>query len=151
MEAGGCGFTARIRADYGEHVYMFTMSAETSSGETKLTVLEPEPIAGITASVSSEETSLSFDDVDLDFGRLANGRISPVAAPWLLTQCWEQAYMAYAGSDGEQQRVTYLRGYNEEEVTVDTWFSAGVPVYAEMSCEDIRYLTVEITDFQLKS
>lgn len=150
MNNDGCSFTAGIRADYGERVYEFTMSVATSGEETTLTVLQPESISGITARVSEDRTSVTFDGTELDFGILANGLLSPVETPWLLMQCWKQAYIAYAGADGDQQRVTYLRGYDEEEITVDTWFSSGVPVYAEVSCGDTRYLTVEITDFQLK-
>ena len=151
MEAGGCSFTARIRADYGDRIYDFTMAGNAGVEETSLEVLAPDYIAGISAVVSDDGTTLTFDGVELEFGRLANGLVSPVTAPWLLAQCWEQAYIAYSGSDGDQERVTYLRGYNEEEVAVDTWFSDGVPVYAEVTCENVRCLTIEITDFRLNS
>ena len=69
----------------------------------------------------------------------------------LLGQCWSAAYISCAGSDGELERVTYLDGYEEEEVTVDTWLSsAGLPVYAEISCQGMRCLTLQISDFQFE-
>jgi len=58
------------------------------------------------------------------------------------------AHKAYAGADGEQERVTYLRGYNEEELSVDTWLRDGVPTYAEVTHNNVRCLAVTITNFQ---
>ena len=72
----------------------------------------------------------------------------PVAAPWLLVQCWTGEYIAYAGSDGDMERITYLRGYNDEEVAVDTWLQNGIPTYAEVSYGGVRCLTITISKFQ---
>ena len=149
MEHGGCCFTANIAADFGERVYMFTLACETNAGETRLKVIEPEMIAGIAATVSSDGIKLTFDDAELDFGKLANGYVSPVTVPWLLAQCWMGEYIAWSGADGELDRVTYLRGYDEAELTVDTWFSDGVPQHAEILYDDVRCLTVEILDFKM--
>lgn len=151
MEAGGCSFTADVTADYGDRVYSFTLSSRTQDGQTRLEVLEPESIAGIAATVSEDGTELTFDGAELAFGQLANGFVSPVTVPWLLAQCWSGEYIAWAGADGDLERVTYLRGYNDEELTVDTWFSGNTPTYAEVSYDGTRCLTVEILDFRLSS
>lgn len=149
MEAGGCSFTAEIAADYGAHVYKFALACSYADGKAQLEVLSPENIAGIRAETSGDGTALIFEDDELEFGQLANGVVSPVAAPWLLVQCWVQEYIAYAGTDGEMERVTYLRGYHEDELAVDTWFDGGVPTYAEMAYDGIRCLTMEILEFQM--
>ena len=146
----GCSFTAKIRADYGEKLYDFTLEAVCSQEETRLTVCEPKEIAGISAVVTKNGAKLEFDGAELDFGKLANGYISPVSVPWLLAQCWMGEYISMAGSDGDLYRVTYLRGYEDEEVTVDTWFAEnGVPVYGEVFYDGVRCITVEIEDFQM--
>lgn len=148
MEAGGCSFAADVTASYEDRVYDFTMTCDYTGGQTNLTVTAPEAIAGITAAVADGETQLEFDGAILEFGKLANGYVSPVAAPWLLVQCWIGEYIAYAGPDGEQERITYLRGYNDEELTVDTWLMNGVPTYSEVTYDGVRCLSVVISDFQ---
>lgn len=150
MEADACSFTARVTADFGEQVYGFTLACTHADGSTKLEVTEPEAIAGIKAVVAGRDACLEFDGVSLELGLLADGRISAVAAPWLLCQCWEGEYIAYAGADAEEQRVTYLRGYEDDQVTVDTWFRDQVPTYAEVVYDNTRCLTVEITDFMMQ-
>ena len=150
LASEGCSFTAEIRADYGEKLYDFTLTADYTQEQTRLTVQVPEEIAGISAVVTKDGAKLEFDDVALDFGKLANGYVSPVTVPWLLGQCWMGEYISCAGSDGEYYRVTYLRGYEEEELTVDTWFDAeGIPVRAEVAYGGRRCITVNVEDFQM--
>lgn len=150
MEMGGCSFSAQVRAEDGEQVYEFTLRCVWENGTAQLEVLEPESIAGIRATVAAGSTSLEFDGAVLDFGNLAGGQLSPVAAPWLLVCCWQNEYIAWSGADGQQRRVTYLRGYEDEELTVDTWFSEQIPVYAELSWNGRRCLSVTICDFQMR-
>ncbi len=149
MEAGGCSFTADVQADYGDRVYGFTMACRYEGGEAQMEILAPDAIAGISAKTSQGGTELRFDGAELDFGQLANGFVSPVATPWLLVQCWMEEYIAYAGADGDLERITYLRGYHEEELAVDTWFRDSIPVHAEVAQEGVRRLTVEIRNFQM--
>ena len=149
METRGCSFTADITADYGDRLYTFTVAAVFAQEQTQLSVVAPEEIAGITAKVSDDGAKIEFDGVELDFGKLANGYVSPVSVPWLLGQCWIGEYIAYAGADKDLERVTYLKGYHEEELTLDTWLSQdGIPVYAEVFYGGERCLTIEIRDFQ---
>ena len=69
MEAGGCTFTAAVTADLGGRVYPFTLDCAVDlQGETTLTVVEPEAIQGITASVSQDGATVEFDGAALDFG-----------------------------------------------------------------------------------
>ena len=148
MEAGGCGFTAQVTADYGDYVYQFTMDCEADREQTKLHVTAPEELAGIGLTVEENGKKIQFDDMELDFGELGHGLVPPVTAPWLLTQCWVGEYIAFTGADDDLSRVTYLRGYDDEELTVDTWFdSQNVPVYAEVALDDVRCLTIRMTDF----
>lgn len=148
-EADGCSYTAAVTAGYDDRTYDFTLSCQYDAQVTNLEVLEPASIAGITASVSGDGAELAFDGALLDFGQMANGYVAPIAAPWLLCQCWAEEYIAYAGRDAELERVTYLRGYNDAELTVDTWFSDGIPVHAEVIWDGKRCLTVELSEFRI--
>ncbi len=149
MEKTGCTFTAQVTASQQETVYEFTVQCRYSGGMAQLTVTEPSSIAGIEAAVEENGATLTFDGATLDLGTLANGLLSPLAAGWLLAECWLSGYIAYAGADGTQRRVTYLRGYNREELTVDTWFADQIPTYAEVTWDGSRCLSVVITDFQM--
>lgn len=153
LDAGGCEFTADVEADFGDRVYSFSVFCNYTAGEKAvISVTKPEEIAGITATVSDSGAKVDFDGIALDFGTLAGGRTSAMEAPWLLGKCWSGAYISSAGADGELQRITYLEGYGEGELTVDTWLdSAGSPVRGEIAYDGVRCLTLDISQFQLKT
>ena len=152
LEAGGCTFVSDIRADIGERVYEFSVSCDYTAGkDARIEVLQPEEIAGITAEVSDSGASVEFNGMALDFGTLAGGNVSAMEAAWLLAKCWTGAYISSAGEDGEYCRVTYLDGYGDGELAVDTWLdSTGVPVHNEIVYDGVRCLTLDISQFQLK-
>lgn len=152
LEAGGCTFDADIRADFGERAYDFSISCDYTAGESaRVEVLRPEEIAGIAATVSGSGVGVEFDGVALDFGTMANGNVSAMEAPWLLAKCWNDAYISSGGEDGDLCRITYLEGYGEGELVVDTWLdSTGVPVHSEIAYDGTRCLTLDISQFQLK-
>ena len=149
MEAGGCSFTADIMADYDQRVYNFTVTCDyKTTGSAVITVTAPEEIAGISATVSADTATLEFDGLELEFGQMANGLISPMEASRLLAQCWLSAYIDSAGADGDLERITYLDGYREKELTVDTWLNKDQkPVHGEITYEGVRRLKLDITDF----
>jgi len=150
MEAGGCQFSAEIRADYGSRVYDFGVDCRFLVEDgALLTVTAPEEIAGITAQVSEDGAEVSFDGVQLEFGELANGYVAPMALPWLLGSGWTEAYVESAVEDGDYLKVTCLMGYGEEEVTVVTWLDQNeLPVQCEVSYDGVRCLTAAISQFQ---
>ncbi len=151
MEAGGCSFTAEVTADYGTRVYDFTLDCDyTVDAEAHLTVTSPENISGIEATVSADGGQVEFDGASLDFGRMANGYVAPMSIPWLLGSCWLKGYISSAGADGELERITYLQGYNEAELTLDTWLDSNeIPIRCEVSWDGTRCLTVALSNFQL--
>ena len=153
LEKGGCSFTADMTVDFPDRAYDFSVSCEYLSGEhAKITVLQPEEITGITAKVSGSGAAVVFDDIALDFGKLANGNVSAMEAPWLLAKCWDSAYISAAGKDGDLLRVTYLEGYDDGQLTVDTWLNeAGEPVRGEVAYDGMRCLTLNISQFQLNT
>ena len=152
LEAGGCTFTAEITADLGNRVYDFSVSCDYDAGNrVKVQVVEPKEIAGINAVVSGNGAAVEFEDMALDFGTMAGGNVSAMEAPWLLAECWSGAYISAAGADGELYRITYLHGYDEKELVVDTWLdSAGNPIRSEVAYDGGRCLSLVLTQFQLK-
>ena len=152
MSAEGCVFLAEVSADFGEKIYEFTLQCDyTPDDSAALTVTAPEMIAGIEATVSADGAKVTFDDTELDFGRLANGRVAPMALPWLLGRAWSSEYIGSAGKDGENTLMTCLMGYGDEEITVETWLDENsVPIRCDVSCDGVRCLAVTITEFRYK-
>ena len=154
LQSGGCSFTAAITADYGESAASFTLdcvfSPETGAS---VTVTEPESIAGIQAQVKDTAASVSYDGMQLGLGSLANGNLAPLAAPYVLGQCWAGEYIDSTGTEDGLLRTTYRMGYEEKELVVDTWFSQEplTPVRAELSFEGRMVLRADISAFSMKS
>lgn len=149
MQVQQCRITANITADYGNKVYKFSVDSEITPEGTVLKILAPEEIAGISAVISDDGTRLEYEGISLEFGEMANGNIMPVASAQMLYECWTSAYISAVGKDGDLERVTYLRGYEDNQLTVDTWFdSQGIPVYGEVLYNNRRCLSVEIETFE---
>lgn len=154
LQSGGCSFTTAITADYGESAASFTLdcvfSPETGAS---VTVTEPESIAGIQAQVKDTAASVSYDGMQLGLGSLANGNLAPLAAPYVLGQCWAGEYIDATGTEDGLLRTTYRMGYEEKELVVDTWFSQEplAPVRAELSFEGRMVLRADISAFSMKS
>ena len=154
LQSGGGSFTAAITADYGESAASFTLdcvfSPETGAS---VTVTEPESIAGIQAQVKDTAASVSYDGMQLGLGSLANGNLAPLAAPYVLGQCWAGEYIDATGTEDGLLRTTYRMGYEEKELVVDTWFSQEplAPVRAELSFEGRMVLRADISAFSMQS
>lgn len=153
LEAGGCSFTAAVTADYGETTADFTLEASFAPDTgASLTVTAPETIAGITAHVKDSAADVSFDDTQLGLGSLANGRLAPLAAPYVLGQSWAGAYIDSTGTEEGLLRATYRLGYDKQELVVDTWFTEEpfTPQYAEISADGRMVLSIRISNFAMQ-
>lgn len=148
LDADGCTFSCTVTADFGETVYTFSADCVCGAEQTRLTVTAPEEIAGIGAAVTGEEATLEFDDVVLELGTLAGGRLAPLAVPAVASACWRGEYIRSAGNENGGTLVTYLRGYDEDELTVHTHLSGdGVPTRVEIESMGVRVADMTISDF----
>lgn len=151
VNADGCSFRAEVTADFGDTVQSFTLDcAADADGKTELTVVSPESIAGITATVADAAGTITYDGMAMDFGLLADGQVAPAAAPALAVECWLRAYISSSGREEELYRVTYENGYDEKTLTVDTWFENGLPISAEVCYNQQRILRLVLTDFAFR-
>lgn len=149
--AGAVSETLALKADYGDYVRQFTLVCDSDvDGETCLTVASPEIAQGITATVSGEDAQVSYGDTTLAVEDFASRRISPMAAPYLLTKAWSEGYIDACGMDGEMEQVTYALGYGASQLTIETWFLNGMPVRAEITDGSQTLIFCEISEFTLK-
>lgn len=148
-EAGGCTFETQVTADYGTYIRQFTLTCLAGEGEARLTVEAPEYASGITATVSGEDAAVQFSDTVLGLEQFTSREISPMAAPYILSQAWEKGYISETGMDGELEQVTYLLGYGMEQLTVTTNFQGQIPETVWISDGKNDLITCEITEFSL--
>lgn len=114
-----------------------------AEGTTRFTVLAPETLEGITATVTQQGGQITYDGMAMDFGLLANGNVSPAAAPALAANCWLSAYIVSAAT-GE---AVYQQDFDEKALTVTTWFENNIPIFAEVCYNQQRVLDMTLSDF----
>lgn len=152
LEAAECAFTAEITAQGETEVFECTLDCVVhQDGTATVTVVKPEEIAGISATVSQEGTKVVFDGLELDCGDL-RGSVTPIGAPGLFHAAWTGGYIAASGSDDGTTLTRFLLGSGREERQVDTWFdAAGTPVSGEIFEEGRLVLSCRIHDWSLIS
>ena len=150
--AGGCVFAAQAEGNYGEEIFRFSMDcAYEAGGGVTIRLTEPQTLAGIGAEVSADGARVAYEDTEVGFAELAGGRVSPMRLPYLLAESWYRGYIPACGWEDGVLRATYLLGYDEDEITVDTWLDAsGMPVRAAVSYQGQTLLKAELHHFSLE-
>jgi len=147
LEADGCAFLATVSAEVQERGYIFSLQTRCMEETASATVLAPDSIAGISATITALDASVCFDGVAVEFGTMDDVMTSPLYLPWLLNVCWRSGYIDCAGMDGDRYRVTYLWGTGEEELILETWFLDELPVRAEVYRKDHLLLSADLEGF----
>lgn len=80
-----------------------------------MTVTAPDTISGISATVKNDCRTIEFDGLSLEFGPLADGRVSPICGPALLGACWASEYIDSTGKDEEQTLRSIRRDMNRKK------------------------------------
>jgi hypothetical protein len=152
------GWTAdvAVHVDYGQRVYDFTLAAQwQKDGDTVLTVIEPELIAGITARLCDGEGYLEYDGASLATGALTGDGMTPLdAVPFLMEQLTKgyMAKCAYAGEGEERTLTVTCRDPDGEEGTGSQCTLTFDPdshdlLGAELSYDGFTVLTAQFNDF----
>ncbi len=149
MIASAVTFDAEITADYGEKRYTFSMACRgETDGKLSFTVKEPQTIAGISGTVSSQGGKLNFDTTALAFDLMADGQLSPVSAPWVLMKTLRSGYLTSCNPEGDGLRVAIDDSYKEDALHLDIWLdSRDLPKSAEIYWQGRRLLTISIENF----
>lgn len=149
LSAQECAFQTEITADYGDAVYTFSMDCRVDqAGTVSFTVTAPESIAGITGELAAEGGRLTFDDTSLAFDLLADGQLSPVSAPWILTRTLRGGYLSATTQEGELLRLSIDDSYEEDALRLDIWLDSGnCPVHADILYDGRRILSLSVENF----
>ena len=143
-------FTARVRSTVEGTGESFTLDCEADcGGDVRFSVVQPECISGIQGSLSGTGGKLLFDTHAVAFSMLANGRASPISAPWLLMKTLRAGYIHAWGVEKDLLRLTIMDSYHEDALQMDIWFTdENVPVQSEVIWRNTRILTMEIDQFR---
>ena len=150
LDASGLEFAAQITADYGTEVDSFGMEIRSDSdGNVAFEVTTPDPISGITGTVTRAGGALTFDDTILGFPMLAEGRLAPAAAPWVLVKALRSGYISSVCKEADQWHLTVLDSYEEDALVLDVWFDADwLPVHSEILFKGETILTLALEDLR---
>lgn len=142
-------FDAQITADYGSELYTFSMTCEAdTSGDVRFSVTAPEAIAGISGTLSAAGGKLTFDDTALAFGLMADGLLSPVAAPWTVLRSLRSGYLNTCCQEAGSLRISVNDSYADNALYLDIWLdSQDFPKRAEIFWQGRRILSVNVTNF----
>lgn len=150
LKGNGCQFAATVTADYQDVYYTFKMRCEgDSAGNVKFEVIEPESIRGITGMVSSEGGKLTFDDQVLVFATLAEGEITPIAAPWVFLHTFQSGYIDGCAKDIDGFTLQINDSYADDAIQLSMRIEGNVPVKAEMFWKNRRVVTITVEDFSI--
>lgn len=150
LQSSSVSFITEITADYGEEFYTFSMLCSANeSGDIIFTVLEPESIRDIRGTIDQQGGSITFDDQILSFDTMAEGRISPVSAPYVMMKALRGGYISSVSKANDAYLAIIDDTYDENALNVQMQFRNDLPVYAEIFWQQRRILTLKIEDFQV--
>lgn len=149
LQAGGCRYAADVSVNYDDVRFDFTLDCVCGAdGAARMTIRAPQTLAGIAAELEASSARVEFEDTAVAFGLMADGNLAPMQLPQLFVQALCADYISSAGQEGDAVRVTYLHGYDDDELTVDVWLSGALmPDYAEVSYQGQMLAAMTITDF----
>ena len=130
---GDVSFRTEIRADYITNIECFT--------------LEPYDIDGIRGTVTGTGGTVDFDDVVLGYPLLAEGRLSPLASPWVLMKALREGCIVAVGREGDTLHLTIDDSYADNALTLEIWLEEGQVEAAEIAWEGRRCVTMTVEVF----
>ena len=148
LSATSICFEAKIGADYIDSIEYFTLDcAFDGTGRMTFTVEEPGDIEGLAGSVTGTEGAVEFEDTVLAFPLMADERLSPLSAPWVLVKAIREGAILSAVREGELLHLTIDDSYADDALTVDLWLEDGAVREAEIAWEGRRCVTMTVDDF----
>ena len=144
---------ADVTCHYEDEERVYTLRCDYTPGESTVTVLSPENLAGISATVADGELKLSYQDVSLDAGSYSAAAISPVAALPRLMAAAASGYVTEQSREDVEGRpcLRLACDLQDQEGTVyTTWFDKEtfLPLRSEIVVDGNMVFEVAWTRFE---
>lgn len=152
-EMTGAEIGAVVTCHYGNETREYTLQCSYTPESSRIEVVDPEQLRGVSAVVDGETLSLSYDNMILDAGIYSGTYLSPMwAIPSTMSAIREGYPLEYCREDlGEIQclRVTFeVTGEDEEKLYYALWFGEdNLPLRGEITVSDTVIYIVEFTEF----
>jgi len=140
-------FTAQVRAEYEHKTARFTLAYEQDSEGGRVTVIAPELIRGVSASVKPGSATLEYDSVVLDTGSLDSFGLSPLSSIPTMLRAMRDGHVDSIGEEDGKRMVTLVP---DEELKCSVWFNKAdmCPLRAELVTDGRVTVYVEISDWK---
>lgn len=149
-----CAGRLSLEADYENRVFdcVLDVTYDQVTGGV-LTIVEPELVRGVSAHITQDGASLSYEGFSLDTGAVTDDGLSPMEAVPRLYQAVTRDFVAGATLTEETLSVTYRDGEQapgtglEAVVTFDA--KSHAPLTGELFWDGTRVITVQVTSFEM--
>ncbi len=150
----GCDARVRVSVTEDGEVRRYTLDVESSGGETRVTVVEPDALAGIGAVVSGDRLTVAYGDMLLDAGG-ADGCVSVANAADVVLRAAAKGWITEQSTErldgAEALRLCFETEQGGETLSVAVWFDdADAPLYAEFERAGEIFLYLEFTEFAFR-
>lgn len=145
---------ADVTCHYTDEVRDYSLLCEYAPAESTVTVLAPDNLAGISASVADGKLHLSYDDISLDAGGYSAAAISPVAALPRLMAAAGSGYITEQSEESMNDRPCLRLACDlpDDETTLyTTWFDQEtlLPMRSEITVDGEMVFEVTWTRFEV--
>ena len=145
---------ADVTCHYEGEERTYTLLCAYTPEKSTITVMAPDNLAGISATLEGEELTLSYDDISLDAGSYSAAAISPVAALPKLMAAASAGYLTEQSEEtvGERSCLRLAFDLSEEEGTrYTTWFDQEtlLPLQSEISVDGAVVFEVAWSRFEV--
>ena len=130
-EAEQVRFTAQLQADCGDALENYTLDYCFRADDWQAVVKSPEVLAGIKATCTDEDSTLTYDRVVLSTGQLTQRGTSPITAVPLMLRALTEGITDSLWTEGEYLVSKQLL---DDTLAVTTWMDGeGVPRAFELT------------------
>ena len=145
-------FTAEITADLGNEVFPCTLACTATAEETRVEVLEPSIVSGVTACLRAGETELRYDGLQLSFGAADAGPGSPMAFAPLLTEALRSGHIVRTWRERETDGEPALAAaeiYVDDARQLTVWYASDtlIPQAALLASDGVEAVRCTLRDF----
>ena len=151
--AGSCEARVRVTVVRDDANEAYLLAAAHDGDKTRVTVLEPEELKDITATITNDkELSLSFDGMVLDAGSASEG-VSALNAFDIFLRAVSEGYLTEHSAErfreeADAARLCFETDEDGETLLVTACFDAqDLPLYAEIERDGEILAYLEFTDF----
>ena len=150
QELDSVSVTALVTISQEQQTASYELRCDWTPESSRVEVLSPETIAGVTASRTGGDTRLEYDGLILGLGEL--GDISPVSALPELLDAIHGGYaeLCYEETMGDEKGMG-VQFSPDNGVTVRLWLDKQMrPVHADFSQDGSADITVSVTDWSME-